>query len=123
MHTAVGEMGPKKNSRDELHKEGVVPDDPFVPAENITLSDPNVIPLLIHDKKKTILELLIIQEKTIMELSKQTNWNPGTIKRHLLDLLKGGLIRVSREELNRHNIRLIYYRAVAKHFIFQYEWP
>ena len=89
----------------------------------LEIVDPNVISLFMHDKKRAILELLLVRDKTIMILSKETGWNPGTIKRHLMDLIEGGLVVNSRIELNKHRIMLKYYRAAAKQFTFQYKWP
>ena len=97
--------------------------EPYKILDELEIVDPNVISLLMHDKKSAILELLLVRDKTIMILSKETGWNPGTIKRHLIDLIDGGLVVDSRFELNKHRIMLKYYRAAAKHFTFQYSWP
>ena len=97
--------------------------EPYKILEELEIVDPNVISLLMHTKKSAILELLLVKDKTIMILSKETGWNPGTIKRHLIDLIDGGLVVDSRIELNKHRIMLKFYRATAKSFTFQYKWP
>ena len=97
--------------------------DAFEPVLERLITDPKVIPLINHEKKKIILELLLFSEKTIMELSKATGWNPGTVKRHLTDLVDGTLVVVAREEFNQKKILLKYYRTTAKHFTFHFEWP
>ncbi|MHA1674803.1 MAG: ArsR family transcriptional regulator [Promethearchaeota archaeon] len=95
----------------------------FEPAEEMLLTNPEVIPIITHEKKKQILELLFSQEMTIMEISKATEWNPGTVKRHLMDLLNAKVVIIAREEFNQKKILLKYYRAAAKHFTLHFEWP
>jgi len=95
----------------------------FSPKKNIVINDPKTILMLNNAKKRVTLELLLNQEKTIMQLSKETGWNPGTIKRHVSDLYKGNLITVSRIKYNEHRTKSTFYRATAKKFIFRYEWP
>ncbi len=85
--------------------------------ENIELHDPNVVQHLFHDVKSKILNFLIRQKATLRTIAKELNINPGTIKRHLVDLKDFGLIRVVSEEQNEFGINQIYYRAVAKNFI------
>ena len=60
---------------------------------------------------------------TIIDLKHVTGMNPGTIKRHLSDLQKFGLVFISREKLNEYSIVMKYYRATAKTFVFQISWP
>ena len=95
----------------------------FEPEEEMLLTNPEVIPIITHEKKKQILELLFSQEMTIMEISKATEWNPGTVKRHLMDLLNAKIVIIAREEFNQKKILLKYYRAAAKHFTLHFEWP
>jgi len=95
----------------------------FDPSSELLITDPDIIPLINHEKKKLILELLLVNEKTIMEISKATGWNPGTVKRHLTDLVNGGLVVIAREEFNQKKILLKYYRTASKHFTFHFEWP
>ena len=117
-------MSKPKNSKTENQENNQNnPQTTFKPEEEIEITNPALIPLINHDKKRVILELLLNQEKTIMQLSTETGWNPGTIKRHIVDLVKGNLIKESRTSLNIHRIKLKFYRVVAKHYIFHYEWP
>ncbi len=85
--------------------------------EKLELHDPNVVQHLFHEVKSKILNFLIRQKATLRTIAKELNINPGTIKRHLVDLNDFGLIRVVSEEQNEFGINQIYYRAVAKNFI------
>jgi len=91
--------------------------------ESKTINDPTVIPVLFHEKKQMILNLLLENELNIMELKHQTNMNPGTIKRHLDDLVSKELAFISQKVKNKYGIVLKYYRATAKSFIIHIEWP
>ena len=92
-------------------------------VEKKTINDPTVIPVLFHKKKQMILNLLRENELNIMELKHRTNMNPGTIKRHLDDLVSKELAFVSQKVKNKYGIVLKYYRAAAKSFIIHIEWP
>ena len=91
--------------------------------EKKTINDPTVIPVLFHEKKQMILNLLLENELNIMELKHQTNMNPGTIKRHLDDLVSKELAFISQKVKNKYGIVLKYYRATAKSFVIHIEWP
>ncbi len=91
--------------------------------EEIDVTDPAVIPIIFHEKKSLILQLLIKKEMTIIDLKKTIKMNPGTIKRHINDLLKYNLVFVSRTEKNEFSIIMKYYRASAKRFNFEISWP
>ena len=91
--------------------------------EEIDVTDPDVIPIIFHKKKSFILQLLIKEEMTIIDLKKAIKMNPGTIKRHINDLLKYNLVFVSRTEKNEFSIIMKYYRASAKTFNFEISWP
>ncbi|UYP47208.1 hypothetical protein NEF87_003493 [Candidatus Lokiarchaeum ossiferum] len=95
----------------------------FIPAEDMIITDPNVIPSFTHEKKQILLEILLTQEKTIMELSTATGMNPGTVKRHISELQKYGVVVVARTQINKKRILLKYYRTSALHFTFHFEWP
>ena len=95
----------------------------YVPKDVITINNPQIVQLINHVKKRVILELLLNRSKTIIQLSRETGWNPGTVKRHLTDLLNGNLIVKAKIDINEHRIKLKYYRIAAKRFIFHYEWP
>ena len=58
-----------------------------------------------------------------MELKKETNLNPGTIKRYLDDLVSKDLVRLTRKVQNEYGFFLKYYRATAKLFVIHIEWP
>lgn len=99
------------------------PSTPFIPAEELIIDNLEAISLIKHDKKKLLLELLLTEEKTIMDMSKETGWNPGTVKRHLSDLVESGLATPSKIVVNEFRIKLKYYRATARRFRFQFIWP
>lgn len=87
------------------------------------ITDPNTVPILFHEKKQMILKLLIEKEMTIIDLKNSIKMNPGTIKRHLEDLMEKNLVNQSRIKINKFGITMKYYRATAKHFIIKIEWP
>jgi predicted transcriptional regulator len=91
--------------------------------EKNVISDPSAVSVLFHDKKQEILKLLIIQDLNIREIENKTGLNPGTIKRHLDDLLDKKLVFQSQTIKNEYGFTLKYYRAVAKKFIVNLEWP
>jgi DNA-binding transcriptional ArsR family regulator len=88
----------------------------------ITVKDPSAVPIVFHEKKAAILKLLIEKEMTIIDLKHATGLNPGTIKRHLNDLLEHGIIQLSRTEISDHSIVMKFYRAVAKEIKFDIKW-
>ncbi|MHA2362682.1 MAG: winged helix-turn-helix domain-containing protein [Candidatus Hodarchaeales archaeon] len=87
------------------------------------ITDPETVPILFHEKKEELLALLVQKEMNIIELKNETKINPGTIKRHLNDLIEKGLIRQSREEKNIYGVLMKFYRATAKQFIVSIKWP
>ncbi len=99
------------------------PSPPFIPVAELIINDLDAISLIKHDKKKLLLELLLNEDKTIMDLSKETGWNPGTVKRHLSDLVAKNLVTPSKIEVNEYRIKLKYYRATARQFRFEFIWP
>ena len=106
-----------------LYNKSKEPEEEIVIPEKKELSDPSIIPILFHEKKQEILYLLREKEMNIMELKQKTKLNPGTIKRHLDDLIAKGLVFPSRKVKNKYGIVLKYYRATAKSFIFNIKWP
>ncbi|MFW9924266.1 MAG: ArsR family transcriptional regulator [Candidatus Thorarchaeota archaeon] len=91
--------------------------------DEIQLTNPEAIPIIFHPKKEEILKLLISKEMTIIDISHATGMNPGTVKRHLDDLLQYDLVFISREKINEFGIMMKYYRASAKSFKFNIKWP
>lgn len=89
----------------------------------IKISDPEVVSVLFHEKKQSILKLLMRGEKNIMDLKKELKMNPGTIKRHLDDLRVKELVAEPRIVINKYGIKEKYYHATAKRFIVHVEWP
>jgi DNA-binding MarR family transcriptional regulator len=87
------------------------------------LTDHEAIFVLFHKQKQEILRLLIENEFTLYDLRKITKWNPGTIKRHLNDLMQYGFITQTRTEVNSFSMIMKYYRATAKKFEFHIVWP
>ncbi len=85
--------------------------------EEIKITDSSLALIVLHEKKKMILKMLLEKAMTIQDLKKATNLNPGTIKRHLDDLVKNKLVFVAKVKYSDYNIRMKYYRATAKNFI------
>lgn len=86
------------------------------------LDDPRVS-VIIHKQKRDILKLLIDNELNIKEIQDLTKINPGTIKRHLDDLVLNNLVIQTQTIKNEFGFVLKYYRAVYKKFTFNVEWP
>ena len=95
----------------------------FVPQDSKVITDPSVINQFQHSVKLIILENLYEEAKTIMQLHKDTGYNPGTVKRHLRDLERTGLITLAKKEMSEKRIVKKFYRVTAKEFIIQYRWP
>ena len=95
----------------------------FIPQDSMVITDPSVITQFQHSAKLKILKNLYEQAKTIMQLHKDTGYNPGTVKRHLNDLEKAGLITLAKKEISEKRIIMKFYRVTAKEFIIQYRWP
>lgn len=66
---------------------------------------------------------MIRAERTIYDLKRLLNLNPGIIKRHIDDLMEKGLILQTRIGTNNMGMNLKYYRAVARKYIIHLEWP
>ena len=96
---------------------------PATIADHMLITNPATVPILFHPKKEEILRLLIKKEMTIIELKHATGLNPGTVKRHLTDLLNHKLVFISHEKVNEFSIVMKYYRASAKEFKFDIIWP
>ena len=95
----------------------------FVPQDSMVITDPSVINQFQHSVKLIILENLYEKAKTIMQLHKDMGYNPGTVKRHLRDLERTGLITLAKKEMSEKRIVKKFYRVTAKEFIIQYRWP
>ncbi len=91
--------------------------------EEKTIINPNTVPILFHEKKQSILKLLIEKEMNIIDLKNVTKLNPGTIKRHINDLVTNDLAELSTEKVNKFGINMKYYRATAKKFLINIKWP
>lgn len=91
--------------------------------ERKEFSNPTVITVIGHEKKARILRLLVEEDLTIMDLKKLTKINPGTIKRHIEDLVEAKLVFQSQILQNEYGFKLKYYRATARKFVFHLEWP
>ncbi len=116
-----------QNSQNKFSPDGSLrqnlDENPFIPTQQLIITNPNVIPSFNHEKKQILLEILLREAKTIMELSVATGMNPGTVKRHISDLQKHNVVVVARTKINKKRILLKYYRTAALHFIFHFEWP
>ncbi len=91
--------------------------------EEMIIEDPSTVSLLDHKKKQELLLLLIEKELNILQLSKATDINPGTIKRHIDQLSTANLVKISRIEQNNWGVKMKFYRARAKQFTVKYSWP
>jgi DNA-binding MarR family transcriptional regulator len=97
-------------------------DIPEIPDQKES-SNPEIVPILFHPKKQQILAELIKQEMTIVDLKNKLMINPGTVKRHLDDLIKVGLVVESRTIQNQFKMVMKFYRATAKQFECHFVWP
>ncbi|MHA2298508.1 MAG: hypothetical protein ACXAEU_06775 [Candidatus Hodarchaeales archaeon] len=84
--------------------------------EELLIADAEVVSIFFHEKKQELLEHLIQNDLTIMDLKRKTNINPGTIKRYLDDLMDKKLVFLSQTVKNQYGFTLKYYRAAAKRF-------
>ena len=91
--------------------------------DELIITDSSLVLIVLHDKKKLILEHLLEKDMTIQDLRQTIGLNPGTIKRHLDDLKLHKLVFESRIEKNDYNITMKYYRAVAKSFKIKVQIP
>ncbi len=98
-------MSRKNKEKDILEESRLISQDDYVPEDEIQIHNPQIVQLINHVKKRVILELLLNRSKTIIQLSRETGWNPGTVKRHLTDLLNGDLIVKAKIEINKHRIK------------------
>jgi len=80
--------------------------------------------VLLHDDKKKIVTLLIKnQAMTIQKLSKATDINPGTIKRHIDGLIAENLVFMIFDDRSNYNVKMKYYSAVAREFTIDIHVP
>lgn len=100
-----------------------ISDSGFIIKEEITLEDPDAIAIFKSEGKQDILKILINKEMNIHDLKNELKLNPGTVKRHIDQLLEFNLIVQTREDENSWGVRMKYYRAVAKKFIIHFSWP
>ena len=107
-----------KESQSENHSKIL-----FIPEETKEITDPALVVQVMHDKKQHILKEIFQRGRTIQELKNLTGMNPGTVKRHLDELLKHGLVAVEKELRNEYNILMKYYRTTAKHFEIHFLLP
>ena len=91
--------------------------------DELIITDSSLVLIVLHDKKKLILEHLLEKDMTIQDLRQTIGLNPGTIKRHLDDLKLHNLVFESRIEKNDYNITMKYYRAVARSFKISIQIP
>lgn len=89
------------------------------------IQDFSAIPYFFHEKKKMLLKLLIKHEENIMSLKKYTKMNPGTIRRHLDDLIEKDLVKLVRTEINAYGQKEKYYRVTGRKFkvSIEFMWP
>lgn len=89
----------------------------FIPVLEKKVTAMDAISSLIHEKKRQILETLIPREMKVIELVKQLGINPGTIKRHIDEMIAQGLVTLPRIVINALNVKEKYYRATARRFV------
>ena len=87
------------------------------------ITEPEAVPILFHSTKQKILEILIEREMTIIDLKRSLGLNPGTIKRHLDDLIEAGLVVQVRTMENKYKVVMRFFRSTAKCFIVNLRWP
>ncbi len=96
--------------------------------ESIVIRDPEISRLLLQKDKNRILTLLIKnKEMTIQQLSNALldgkPWNPGTIKRHLDDLIRKKFVFKSGQKRSVYNVKMKFYSAAAKEFVIDIHIP
>jgi DNA-binding MarR family transcriptional regulator len=92
--------------------------------DSLVITSPEIARILLHDDKKQIITLLIHNnEMTIQELAKATSKNPGTIKRHIDDLIRKKMVFKSSQKRSEYNVKMKYYSAVAKKFEITFQIP
>ena len=92
---------------------------PIEIVDEYTIEDPELVLVVLHDKKRQILELLAQKAMNIQDLRTATEINPGTVKRHLDDLQAHHLVFVESTLENEYHIKMKYYRAVARRLHYQ----
>ncbi len=95
----------------------------FIPEETKEITDPALIMQVMHSNKQRILKEIFQQGRTIQELKNLTGMNPGTVKRHLDELMKYSLVDVERTDRNEYKILMKFYRTVAKNFEIHFTLP
>lgn len=95
----------------------------FVLQDEIVLTNPDAITLFRSEGKQDILRVLMDKEMNIHDIKNALKLNPGTIKRHLDQLLEFNLIVQTREDKNSWGVKMKYYRTVAKKFVIYFAWP
>ncbi|MCP4762431.1 MAG: winged helix-turn-helix transcriptional regulator [archaeon] len=94
---------------------------PITVKKVMELTDPGLILIILHEKRMKILKLLLDEAKTIQDLRKATGINPGTVKRHIEELRDHGIIFIDKVEYNDYNVKMNFYRAIAKSFLIKIE--
>ena len=75
------------------------------------------------DKNKIIEKLLPDNEMTIQNLTESTGINPGTIRRHIGDLIQNKLVFMCKIERSEYNVKMKFYRTVARKFRIEIQIP
>jgi len=87
----------------------------------VVLKKVEVLKALLSSWRSKILQLLIVQEYTVQQLTKMLiemtgeKINPGTVYHHIKVLQEAGLVEETRQEIEK-NIVMKFYRAVARDF-------
>ena len=95
----------------------------FILQDEMIVKDVEAIALFRSEGKQDILRILMENEMNIHDLKNALKMNPGTIKRHLDQLLQYELIVQTREDENSWGVKMKYYRTVARKFKINFEWP
>ena len=95
-----------------------------IPSEKF-IEDFETIPFFLHKQRSLMLKLLIKDEYTIIDLKEKTKLNPGTIRRHLDELIEKELVFLVRTEKTNFGQKMKYYRATARKFLVRinFDWP
>ena len=95
-----------------------------IPSEKL-IEDFETIPFFLHKQRSLMLRLLIKDEYTIIDLKEKTKLNPGTIRRHLDELIEKELVFLVRTEKTNFGQKMKYYRATARKFLVRinFDWP
>ena len=88
--------------------------------DEIEITDSESVLIILNEKRKQILKLLLNRAMTIRDLKNETKINPGTIKRHIDKLMEHKFVFLQKEETTDNRVVMKFYRATARSFLIKY---